>query len=74
MDAGLIQNLIAENKPFVIETASGRVFDVPHRDFIHFSRKRTAVYISYEEKGEDKLAIVPLLTVTSVMTKEAIDS
>ena len=57
--------------PFQIETASGRIFDVPHRDFISFSRKKTAVIISYEKDGEDHIAIVPLLTVTSTMAKAA---
>jgi hypothetical protein len=71
MDSSLIEDLIKENKPFQIETASGRVFDVPHRDFISFSRKKTAVIISYEKDGEDHIAIVPLLTVTSTMAKAA---
>ncbi len=34
MDASLVEELIAKNKPFKIETASGRVFEVPHRDLI----------------------------------------
>jgi hypothetical protein len=34
MEAKLIEELIEKNKPFRIETASGRVFNVPHRDFI----------------------------------------
>ena len=71
MDSSLIEDLIKENKPFQIETAAGRVFDVPHRDFISFSRKKTAVIISYEKDGEDHIAIVPLLTVTSTMAKAA---
>ena len=32
MDASLLEELIAKNKPFKIETASGRLFEVPHRD------------------------------------------
>ena len=69
MDASLIEDLIETNKPFRVETASGRSFDVPNRDFISFSRKKTAVVISYEENGGDHIAIVPLLTVTSTITK-----
>ena len=69
MDSSLIDDLIQSNKPFRVETASGRVFDIPHRDFISFSRKRTALIISYEESGEDHIAIVPLLTITSTMAK-----
>ncbi len=71
MDASLLEELIATNKPFQVETASGRIFDVPQRDFVHLSRKKTTLYISYEENNEDRFAIVPLLTITSVMAKEA---
>ena len=71
MDSSPIEDLIKENRPFQIETASGRVFDVPHRDFVSFSRKKTALIISYDKDGEDHIAIVPLLTVTSTMAKAA---
>lgn len=71
MDRSLIEDLVASNKPFRIETASGRVFEVPHRDFISFSRNKTALFVSFEEKGEDHFAIVPLLTVTSAMARTA---
>jgi len=69
MDKSLIEELITSGKPFEVETASGRVFEVPHRDFVSFTRNRTALIISYEEKGEDRFAIVPLLTVTAAMSK-----
>ena len=71
MDSSLIEDLFKENRPFQIETASGRVFDVPHRDFVSFSRKKTALIISYDKDSEDHIAIVPLLTVTSAMAKAA---
>jgi len=71
MDVSLIEKLVESGRPFTIETASGRRFDVPHRDFISFSRKRTAMIISYDENGEDHFAIVPLLTVTSATAKMA---
>ena len=67
MDASLIEELIARNRPFKIETASGRAFDVPHRDFISFSTRKTAVIISYEQNGGEHFAIVPLLTVTAAL-------
>jgi hypothetical protein len=70
VDRSLIEDLLVANRPFRIETAAGCVFDVPHRDFVSFSRNRTALLISYEENGEDHFAIVPLLTVTSAMAKE----
>lgn len=69
MDSGLLDDVISKNKPFRIETASGRSFDVPHRDFLAFSPKRTSVSIFYEENGEEHIAILPLLTVTAVITK-----
>lgn len=69
MDAALLRDLIAKGQPVRIETASGRVFDVPHRDFISFSPKRTTLSIFYEENGEEHLALVPLLTVTAAMVR-----
>jgi len=69
MDASLLEDLIAKNQPFRIETASGRVFEVPHRDFVSFSLRRTSLCINFEENGEEHFAIVPLLTVTAAMTK-----
>lgn len=69
MDASLLEDLIAKNKPFRIETASGRVFEIPHRDFISFSPKRTTLSIFFEENGEEHFALLPLLTVTSAMAK-----
>ena len=69
MDPSLLENLVRENKPFRVETASGRSFEVPHRDFISFSPRRTSVFISYEENGEEHFAIVPLLTVTAVTAR-----
>lgn len=71
MDASLVEELIAKNKPFRIETASGRVFDVPHRDFVSFSRRKTSLLINYEEDGKERFAIVPLLTVTAALTEAA---
>jgi len=69
MDSSLLEDLIEHNKPFQVETASGRVFDIPHRDFVSFSRKKTSLIISYDENGEDHVEIVPLLTITSTMAK-----
>jgi hypothetical protein len=69
MDVSLLEDLIAKNKPFRIETASGRVFDVPHRDFLSFSPKKTSLLISFEEDGNEHFAIVPLLTVTAAMAR-----
>jgi hypothetical protein len=69
MDASLIEELIAKNKPFKIGTAAGRVFEVPHRDFLSFSTRKSSLIISYEENGKEHFAIVPLLTITSAMAR-----
>jgi hypothetical protein len=69
MDVSLLEDLISKNKPFRIETASGRVFDVPHRDFVSFSPRKTSLFIFYEEEGNEHFAIVPLLTVTAAMAR-----
>jgi len=71
MDASLLEDLISKNHPFRIETASGRIFDVPHRDFVSFSPKRTSISIFFEENGEEHFAIVPLPTVTAAISKGA---
>jgi hypothetical protein len=67
----LLEELIARNQPFQIETASGRIFDVPHRDFVSFSPKKTSIFVSFEEEGKERFAIVPLLTVTAAISKGA---
>ena len=69
MDASLLQDLISRNRPFRIETASGRVFEVPHRDFVSVSPRRTSRAVFFEENGDEHFAIVPLLTVTAAVIK-----
>jgi hypothetical protein len=69
MDVSPLEELIASNKPFKIETASGRVFEVPHRDFVSFSTRKMALFLSYEENGAQRFAIVPLLTITAAMAR-----
>jgi hypothetical protein len=69
MDVSLLEDLISKNKPLRVETASGRVFDVPHRDFMSFSPRKTSLVISFEEGGNEHIAIVPLLTVTAAMVR-----
>ena len=64
-----MEEMIAKNKPFKFETASGRVFEVSHRDFVSFSTRKTSLIISYEENGAEHFAIVPLLTITAAMAR-----
>ena len=70
MDAALVEDLLAKNKPLRIETASGRIFEVDRtRDFLSFSPRKTSLFISYEENGHEHFAMVPLLTVTAAMAR-----
>ena len=69
MDASLLEDFISKNQPFRIETASGRVFEVAHPDFISFSPKRTSISIFFEENDVEHFAIVPLLTVTAAIAR-----
>jgi hypothetical protein len=69
MEAKLIQDLMEENKPFRIQTAAGRVFEIPRRDFISFSARKTSLVVNYSDNGDEHFAIVPLLTITSAMTR-----
>ena len=64
-----MEELIAKNKPFKIETASGRIFEVPPRDFVSFSTRKTSLIVSYEENGAEHFAIVPLLRITAAMAR-----
>ncbi|PYL09308.1 MAG: hypothetical protein DME33_04395 [Verrucomicrobia bacterium] len=51
MDASLIEELITKDKPFKVETASGRVFEVPHRDFCElFDEEDVADYFLRGER------------------------
>ncbi len=66
MDASLLQKAIESNQPFRIRTAAGDTFEVPHRDFISFTAKRTTVIVNFIKDGREDLAYIPLLTITSV--------
>jgi hypothetical protein len=66
MDRSFVEKAIESNEPFVVKTAGGDIYEVPHRDFISFSAKRTTLIISFEKDGREELAYIPLLTVTSI--------
>lgn len=61
MDASFIERAIETNRPFRIKTAGGDVYEVPHRDFISFSSKKTTVIVSLEKNGREDIALFPLL-------------
>lgn len=66
MDFQFVEKALETNRPFVVHTASGKSYEVPHRDFVSFSTKRTTMIISYMEGEKEQIAYVPLLTVTSI--------
>lgn len=66
MDSSLVKKMIEQNRPFRIKTAGGDVYDVPHRDFISFSPRRTTLFVSYVENGKESVAYIPLQTVASL--------
>jgi len=70
MDSGLVKEVIESNMPFRIRTAGGDVYEVPHRDFVAFSSKRTTLVVNFTEEGRESFAYVPLLTITSVESAE----
>ena len=64
-----IVNAIETNHPFVITMADGRRFEVPHRDYIAFTRKYTAVIVSGEN---ERTHVLPLLMISGLeMAEEA---
>ena len=75
MDRSFIERAIETNRPFVIKTAGDDVYEVPHRDFIAFSQKKTTVIVSFlREDGREDVAFIPLLTITSVEVEESTPS
>ena len=74
MDVSVIEKAIESNRPLVIRTAGGDAYEVPHRDFISFSAKKTTVIVSFERDGREDVAYIPLLTVSSVEAEPALES
>jgi hypothetical protein len=71
MDARFIEKAIERNRPFRIKTAGGDAYEVPHRDFISFSARKTTVIVSFEKDGREDIAYIPLLTISSVESESA---
>lgn len=73
VDRKFLEEHIADNQPFEVHTASGRVLHVAGADFIHLSpQKTTAVIFWIDDEGDDRMATVPLLTITSLEKKAAV--
>lgn len=58
-----LHSAIEANLPFTISMADGKEYDVPHRDFISFTRKGTSAIVSTED---DRIHVLPLLTMTGI--------
>jgi hypothetical protein len=58
-----LQSAIEAKVPFTITMADGKEYVVPHRDFIAFTGKLTAVIVSTED---DHIHVLPLLTMTGL--------
>ena len=58
-----LQSAIESNAPFTITMADGKEYLVPHRDFIAFTRRYTAVMVS---TNDDRFHVLPLLTMTGI--------
>ena len=71
MDVGFVEKAIEDNRPFVVKTAAGDAYNVPHRDFISFSSRKTTLIISFEKNGKEEIAYVQLLTVTAIESEIA---
>jgi hypothetical protein len=58
-----IHEAIESHRRFQIQMADGRKYEVPHPDFISFTRKRTAVLVSLEN---ERVQMLPLITMTGI--------
>lgn len=58
-----LREAIDSHRPFDIQMADGRVYQVAHPDFISFTRKRTAVLVSLEN---ERVQVLPLITMTGI--------
>ncbi len=58
-----LHEAIETNQPFIITMADGKEYDVPHRDFISFTRKGTAAIVSGEK---ERIFVLPLITMTGI--------
>ena len=67
IDASLLEELIAKNRPFKMKRLRDDYSKCPHRDFVSFSTRKSSLFISYDENGAEHFPIVPLLTIRVAM-------
>ena len=59
-----IEKAIERNRPFVLKTADGNEYRVPHRDFIALPSK--AAYVAVFDAEGQSFDVLPLLTMTGL--------
>ena len=59
-----IAKALERNKPFVLRTADGREYRVPHRDFLALPPNASYVVV-FDEEGKN-FDVLPLLTMTGL--------
>lgn len=65
-----LHSVIESSLPFVISMADGKEYAVPHRDFIAFTRKGTAVVVTTDD---DKIHVLPLITMTGISRNASVN-
>jgi len=64
-----LRKRIDEGVPLLLHVADGRVFEVPHRDYIFLAPRSTVVVVaetSPSNPGETVTNVIPLLMVSGV--------
>ncbi|HWB05099.1 MAG TPA: hypothetical protein VG796_18860 [Verrucomicrobiales bacterium] len=59
-----LEAVIEEGAPFTLRLADGRLYQVPHRDYISLPPKNATVAVVYEDDGT--VHVLPLLTMTGL--------
>jgi hypothetical protein len=63
MTVDSLHEALDTGRPFEIQMADGHAYQVPHRDFLAFTRKRTAVMVALDN---GRTQILPLITMTGI--------
>lgn len=65
-----IRNALDSGKRFMIRMADGKEYQVPHPDFVAFTRKRTSL-VFWDE--DDRMHVLPLITMTGLSYLEPVE-
>ena len=72
IDSMTVENLkevMATGKPFTIQMADGQKYEVPHPDFVAFTRKRTTIAFYDEDGKQHILPLLPLLLMSGISSE-----